>query len=193
MKEDTMETDIKDLENLITGLTESLKALRADKEIFVKAQGVDIEAEKLKAEASKFGDEASTLKALIKELQAEKSAAIKPTIKAIQDAMNAMLTHGAATLSLEENGAFLIGWDDVLYPGLSGGEKIIIDAALANALGADILAVEAAEVDSDNLMVLLEQYAKLDDIKQVIVSTCHVVNHDSPMAMMAPGWEVTYL
>ena len=71
-----------------------------------------------------------------------------------------------------------IGWNDdkkiTPYNGLSGMQKQVFDAALANLLDANIIVVEAAELDSENLIKTLEQLSKID--KQVIVNTCHPVD-----------------
>ena len=68
------------------------------------------------------------------------------------------------------------------YAGLSGGELVSFNAALCHALGANVLNMEAAELDSKNLTTILGKLARLD--MQVIVSTCH-----DPMNI-PEGWTV---
>ena len=161
-----------ELQDLITGLESKLKSLQADKEVFIRAQGMDIEAEKMRAEAQKINDEVADLKKQVSELQEKKATAIGPVVEGMSKAMNAFLPQGSAELKIKEDGTFSICWGDVPYPGLSGGEKVMFDAALAKALGATVLCIEAAETDDMNLQALLETYAT-SDIEQVIVSTCY--------------------
>ena len=180
-----------EIQDLITGLEGKLKALQADKEIFIRAQGMDIEAEKLRDEAQKINDEVADLKVQVGELQRGKIKAIAPVASGMSAAMNAFLATGSATLQILEDGDFFIGWvneagQTVPYAGLSGGEKIMFDAALAKALGATVLCVEAAETDEVNLQALLEKY-EASDIEQVIVSTCHGLD------AVPAGWEVSIL
>ena len=181
---------MKELQDLITGLESKLKALQADKEIFIRAQGMDIEAEKLRAEGQRTADEVADLKVQVSEKQSGKLKAIAPVVSGMSAAMDSFLAVGSAVLSLED-GTFFIGWvneagQTVPYAGLSGGEKVSFDAALAKALGATVLCVEAAESDEMNLQALLEKY-EASDIEQVVVSTCH-----GPATVPA-GWEVTQL
>ena len=180
-----------ELQDLITGLESKLKSLQADKEVFIRAQGMDIEAEKLRVEAQKINDAVADLKVQVGELQSGKIKATAPVVSGMSAAMNAFLATGSATLQILEDGDFFIGWvneagQTVPYAGLSGGEKIMFDAALAKALGATVLCVEAAETDEANLQALLEKYAA-SDIEQVIVSTCY-----GPK-LIPGGWEATSL
>jgi len=180
-----------EIQDLITGLEGKMKGLQADKEVFIRAQGMDIEAEKLRDEAQKINDEVADLKKQVSGLQEKKAAAIGPVVAGMSKAMNAFLPQGSAELKIEEDGTFSICWGEVPYPGLSGGEKVMFDAALAKALGATVLCVEAAETDEANLQALLKKY-EASDIEQVIVSTCHSdILGGNPLA--EKGWEVTIL
>jgi hypothetical protein len=89
--------------------------------------------------------------------------------------MDAVLPRGRSILRIEDDGALFIGWQDqkkpVPYSGLSGGEKVAFDQALARALGATVLIVEAAEMDPARLSEALDRYGKTG--LQVIVSSCH--------------------
>lgn len=180
-----------EIQDLITGLEGKLKVLQGDKEIFIRAQGMDIEAEKLRVEGQRTADQVADLKVQVSEKQSGKRKAIAPVVEGISKAMNSFLAVGSATLEILEDGSFFIGWvneagQTVPYSGLSGGEKVAFDAALAKSLGATVLCVEAAESDEMNLQALLEKY-KASDIEQVIVSTCH-----GP-AVVSAGWEVAHV
>jgi len=180
-----------ELQDLITGLESKLKSLQTDKEVFIRAQGMDIEAEKMRAEVQKINDEVADLKKQVSGLQEKKSKAISPVLLGMGRVMNSFLAVGSTTLGILDDGDFFIGWvneagQTVPYAGLSGGEKVMFDAALAKALGATVLAVEAAETDEVNLQVLLEKY-EASDIEQVIVLTCY-----GPVVVPA-GWKITQL
>jgi len=179
-----------ELQDLITGLESKFKSLQADKEVFIRAQGMDIEAEKLRAEGQRTEAFVVDLKLQVSEKQSGKIKAIAPVVSGMSKAMDSFLPLGSAVLDIAEDGTFSIGWvneagQTVPYAGLSGGEKVSFDAALAKALGATVLCVEAAETDKANLQALLEKY-EVSDIEQVIVSTCHG-------AKGTPNWEVTVL
>jgi len=185
------EKRMNELQDLITGLEGKIKGLQTDKEVFIRAQGMDIEAEKLRAEAQKINDAVADLKVQVGELQSGKIKAIAPVVSGMSAAMNAFLATGSATLQILEDGDFFIGWvneagQTVPYAGLSGGEKVSFDAALAKALGATVLCVEVAELDEAHLQTLLEKYAA-SDIEQIICSTCHGA------VVVAAKWEVTNL
>ena len=180
-----------ELQDLITGLESKFKSLQADKEVFIRAQGMDIEAEKMRAEAQKINDEIADLKKQVSGLQEKKSKAISPVLLGMGRAMNAFLPIGSAILGILDDGSFFIGWvnaagQTVPYAGLSGGEKVMFDAALTKALGATVLCVEVAELDETNLQALLEKY-EASDIEQVIVLTCY-----GPVVVPA-GWKITQL
>ena len=179
-----------ELQDLITGLEGKIKGLQTDKEVFIRAQGMDIEAEKLRAEAQKINDAVADLKVQVGELQSGKIKAIAPVVSGMSAAMNAFLATGSATLQILEDGDFFIGWvneagQTVPYAGLSGSEKVMFDAALAKALGATVLCGEVAELDEARLEAVLEKYAASD--LQIILSSCH------PPKTVPAGWEVKLL
>jgi len=179
-----------EIQDLITGLESKLKSLQADKEVFIRAQGMDIEAEKLRAEAQKINDEVADLKVQVSELQRKKIAAIFPTMLSMSQAMNEFLATGTSVLDISEDGDFFIGWvngagQTVPYAGLSGGEAIMFNLALARALGATIICGEVAELDEVCLGAVLEKYSASD--LQIILSSCH------PPKKIPAGWECTDL
>jgi hypothetical protein len=177
-----------ELQDLITGLEASMRKLQEDEKVFIRAQGVEAQAEIMRKEAEMLEKDIDLQKGVLSVLQEKKAKAVEPVIKTLTESMNNLMPYGKAYLELSEGG-FLIAWLNdagqlVPYPGLSGGEKVFFDAALAKALGAKILVVEAAEVDGLNMQIMLKGYAKAG-LDQVVVSTCHA------LADVPEGWEVT--
>lgn len=180
---------MEELQNLITGLEGSLRELRSQKEMFVRVQGMETEAEKLRQEGQKAADLVVDLKLQVAELQSGKFKAIAPVISGMSAAMKSFLPGGMADLRILDGGSFFIGWVNgglsVPYAGLSGGEKVSFDAALAKALGATVLCGEVAELDEARLEATLEKYADSD--LQIILASCH------PPKTVPAGWECTDL
>ncbi|MFA5261022.1 MAG: hypothetical protein WC450_07340 [Candidatus Omnitrophota bacterium] len=163
-------------EDLITGLKERLKSLRADKDLFVKAQGIVQESEKLSGEALKKREEVATLKATNSELITAKNAEVAKGLSGMIGKMKEVLPEGEPIINVEDTGEVSICWIRadgavVAYSGLSGGEKTIYDTALATALKANILVSEFAELDDDHLPMAMKKFAGMD--VQVLLSTCH--------------------
>jgi len=167
--------DLQIFRDRITGLEESLKAHQDKKEIFNKAQGLAEEKEKLLSEAEKTRASIETAKETHKGLVEKKNAAVRAVLQKVQVSMDTVLPRGRSILRIDEDGGFYIGWQDqkdpVPYSGLSGGEKVAFDQALARALGATVLIVEAAEMDPTRLAEAMDRYGKTG--LQVIVSSCH--------------------
>ncbi|MFA5261528.1 MAG: hypothetical protein WC450_09895 [Candidatus Omnitrophota bacterium] len=164
-------------EDLIIGLKAKIKALRADKELFIKAQGMSQEAENLRVEAEKKREEIARLKASNAALITKKNAEVSKGLSGMIAKMKEVLPAGEPIITVEETGDIFIGWqreggNHVAYSGLSGGEKVLFDNALATALKANILIVELAEVDDINCTKALEHFNGLDNI-QILASSCH--------------------
>lgn len=64
------------------------------------------------------------------------------------------------------------------FNGLSGGQEKAFHAALSNVLDANILIIEAAEIDNQRLSALMEDLAGSE--KQVIINTCHNASLNIP-------------
>jgi len=175
-------SDVQTMKEMITGLKQKKKNLQADEAVFLKLSGINEEIEKANQDKSGFDEELTEAKGRRDDAKKQKAAAVGETTSQIAEKMNAVLPFGSAVFSYDEDdegkSSMKIGWknEDVETPynGLSGGEKQIFDAALANVLDANIIVVEAAELDDDNLIKTLDELRKLD--KQVIVNTCHPIN-----------------
>lgn len=177
-------TDTRDLKNLISGFEGKLVELRNQKDLFTKAQGLDEQAEKLRADAQAFKDSIPIEKEALKVLQDQKAFLVSQALAPMTEKMNALLPHGKAFVKIEDGG-FDIGWYNgktvVPHAGLSGGERAAFDPALCKALGGSVLIVEAAEMDKKHFTKALERYTRAD--MQVIVSS-----HQKPL-ITTEGWE----
>jgi len=187
-----MTTDKSLLENQINGLEARIKELRANKDIFTRAQGMDIEAAKLNSAVKEDEKAIAERKKFVKDKQHEKAVLLSPVIAGLSGTMAKFIPIGVPKIELPDDGKLFIGWikepgaDAIPFPALSGGEQVMMKTALAKALGATIIAVEAAEVDDQALDKVLDAYLN-SGVEQIIVSTCH------PPATISKEWEVYQL
>ncbi len=168
--------DLVMMKDQLAGLETRGKELADEKDLFVKAQGLDEEVAKAQQEVEAQKKRLTGLKATKKHLKNQKREAVEPTAKALAEKIGEVLPVGVAMFEAGESGVF-IGWDGpngkVPYDGLSGGQKVTFDAALCHALDAKLLVVEAAELDTENMRLTLEKLAEFPG--QVIVNTCHPI------------------
>lgn len=162
------------IKDQIGGLKNRLSQLRATEKIFIRAQGIDEQVERTRGEVEKLGIDIQSDKETLSEMKAKKNDLIKGISQKAEAAIAKHLAYGEPSVIIED-GHVDIGWiiDGKRRPaaGLSGGERVAFDTAMAAALGADVIVVEAAELDDDSLIKLL---AKLSESRaQTIVSTCH--------------------
>jgi DNA repair exonuclease SbcCD ATPase subunit len=172
--------DTKINEDLIAGLKAKIKQLRADKDLFVKAQGMAQEAERLRGEAEKQRSDVKLLKDSNSSLISKKNEAVSKSLDGIVNKMKEVLTEGTPVITVSDGSNVFIGWEKegkqpVSYSGLSGGEKVQYDAALCYALKANIIISEFAELDDERLPLALAKFKDMD--VQVICSSCHDVRN----------------
>ncbi len=164
--------DIQMMEQQLKGFEAKGKELREQEAIFLKAQGLREQIEGTRAASIELEVDIQEAKEGLAELKSQKASAVAGTVSAIKEKMDAVLPDGEAVISVD--GSLAIGWkignDVKAYNGLSGGEKVVFDAALANALGSGIMLYEGAEMDDERMTGLIES---LDHDKQVIINTCH--------------------
>ena len=184
-----MSTEI--LEQQVQGLEASLKEAREKHRLLTKASGLDEQAEKAAQEAQEKTRQAQDLKAEIKDLQDQKAKAVGASSKALAEKMKEVLPYGEPVLDVE-GGRILLSWQKngstTHHSGLSGGERVAFDAALAHALseGVGVLILEAAELDNENLAALLEKMGSVES--QIIINTAH-----QPEGSIPDGWSVINL
>ena len=164
------------IQDQINGITSRITALRKDRDVHVRLQGLNFEAEKLRTEALDYSNQIEKEKVTIAALLAQRQQIVQSTIVGLSKKMGEILAVGRPDIQITEDGGVNIGWirpdgKKVAYEGLSGGEKALFDPALAYSLKANVLLQESAELDEKRLV---ESLAKFNGAKiQVIVSTCH--------------------
>lgn len=164
------------IQDQINGVTSRIAALRTDRDIHVRIQGLNVEAEKLRTEALDYSKQIEKEKATVSALLAQRQQIVQSTIVGLSKRMAEILPVGRSDIQITEDGGVHIGWvrpdgKIVSYAGLSGGEKALFDPALAYALKANVLLQESAELDSERLVESLEKYNGAEI--QVVVSSCH--------------------
>lgn len=171
------------LQDSLAGMISKGEGLRKDEAIFLKLQGINETIVKTELSRDKNIELLETERENKKDLLAKKTTAVSGSAKKIVEKLNEVLP--------EKNGVFdcadglLMGMknnDDSItaFNGLSGGQEKAFHAALSNVLDANILIVEAAEIDDQRLSALMEDLAGSE--KQVIINTCHNTSLDIPGA-----------
>lgn len=181
-----MNMDIQAMKDQVNGLIEAGKQLRVKEAAFLKLQGKNEEIEKaLQAKTSleeKHTEAKENLAALLK----RKNDAVSKTMSAIAEKMGEVLPVGTAIFERNDDDenqtrkGFYIGWKvdgkEKPYNGLSGGEKQVFDAAIAHVLNANIIVLEAAELDDDHILAAFGDLGSLENT-QVLINTCHHVEN----------------
>jgi hypothetical protein len=164
------------IQDQINGITSRIAVLRSDRDVHVRLQGLNVEAEKLRTEALDYSNQIEKEKVTVSALLAQRQQIVQSTIVGLSKRMAEILPVGRPDIQITEDGGVHIGWvrpdgKKVAYAGLSGGEKAFFDPALAYALKANVLLQESAELDSGRLVESLEKYNGAEI--QVVVSSCH--------------------
>jgi len=112
--------------------------------------------------------------------------------KDVESGLNRFFDGGNAVFRVVDDSVFIgIKRGDSLIPyrGLSGGEKVAFDAALCCTLGdGSIVIIEAAEVDSKNLLGLMSALSNSETKSQIIINSCNKPDGEIPSA-----WNVVEL
>lgn len=174
-------SDIQTMKEMVTGLESKKKQLETDKDVFLRVAGINEQVEKANQDKTEYDDYLVGAKENRDDLKKQKADAVSKTTFKIAKKMNKVLPFGKAVFTYEEDEEgkrdLHIGWnvDKVVTPynGLSGGQGKIFDAALANVLDANIIVLEAAELDNENLMAALDDLGTLE--AQVLINTCHPI------------------
>jgi hypothetical protein len=184
-----------ELQDQITGLDARLKELRAVKDRFVKAQGLEEESEKARQEIGELEIDLQAVKEELSELRDKKAQSLGTTTGALSDRISEGLPAGRGVMEISEDNEVWIGWEKEgrrrPYVGLSGGEKAVFGAAMANALlgtGPKTLIVEAGEIDGDQLVAAMERLAGLPEEMQVLLMSWHRP-YSKPAGWL--GWKET--
>lgn len=186
-------SDVAILENQVAGLEQRLRDLRGELALFQKAKGLDEAAESERANADAARKAQGEVKAALEGLKSQKAKAVDKTCTELAEAMGHILPEGAAVMRIEDDGSVFLGQkmsDGRVVPhaGLSGGQRVLFDAALAHALLGKAphrsLILEAAELDSGRMAQALEHMAASNPGTQIIINSCHAP------AEVPAGWNV---
>lgn len=167
--------DLKQTKEHKEGLESAITLANQKQAKLLSLQGLDNEILKGQEEILEIDKNLVKEKEKLANLRAEKETNVRGVMDKIHARVDKLLPYGKSVISIDE-GQAIIGWTVdktfVRYEGLSGAQKIIFDQALSYALLAGktgILEYEAAEVDKDNLKLLLERLNNTGF--QVIVKT----------------------
>lgn len=184
------------LEQRVSGLRAQLDTLRADERLFQRAAGLETQREKDHATKLDLEAELEAAKKALNDLRDKKSAAMQGTATAIAEKMGRVLPYGEARFSVDDDGTVFLGWDIprhgvVSYGGLSGGQRVLFESALAYALTRQerhnsIILIEGAELGQE-IGLLLESVARANMETQIIACTCHELNS------VSDGWTAVHV
>ncbi len=124
------------IQDQINGITSRITTLRKDRDVHVRLQGLNVEAEKLRTEALDYSNQIEKEKVTISALLAQRQQIVQSTIVGLSKRMAKIIPVGRPDIQITEDGGVYIGWvrpdgKKVAYAGLSGGEKALFDPALA--------------------------------------------------------------
>jgi seryl-tRNA synthetase len=168
------------LEQRKAGLQQQLETMRENERVLNRAAGIDESAAKAKQAAGEAEKQATELRKSLKDLKLKKAQAMDSSITDIEAALDMFLPHGNAAVSIDdETGKLSFAWNmeraAVPYSGLSGGQRVMFDAAMAHMLLCDaqnqVVVVEAAELGTE-LGSMLSAIQEANSGAQVIVNTC---------------------
>ena len=187
------------LQSKINGLQASLKNLRETERLFIKAGALDEQIEKAGSDRAKIEKDLEEIKSDKAALKALKSNLMDSVCGRVADAVSELLLEGVAVVQIDDGKLFIgrqLSHDGprVSYLGLSGGERVLFDAALSNALlndsGHKVLVVEAAECDQERLSDVLLRISEMHPDCQVIVNTW---NDFLQPEELPDGWDLVRL
>ena len=165
--------DTKPMVDQIAGMVAKGQSLRLEEKIYIKAQGIFETIIKSQNDVAKEKTDLETEKENLKELKAKKTKAVSGSASKIIAKMNEVLPLKNAVFDCVDG--LVIGMQDgdtvLRFNSLSGGQEHEMKAALNNVLGANIIVIEGAELDSERMAALLEDLINVD--KQIIINTCH--------------------
>lgn len=168
--------DLKETKEHMEALKLKIKEKGQEQAKLLKLQGLGDEILKREEEVTNINEKLETAKDKLAELRKTKDTAVNQVLDQIKERIDKLLPTGKSILHINEDGHVTIGWNIdkvfVRYEGLSGAQKVMFDQAMSYALLAGktgILVYEAAEVDKENLKLLLERLKSTGF--QVIVNT----------------------
>lgn len=183
------------LEQMKAGIEEQLKKLSANRDIFLKFEGIDERIKATQIAQSELEVTLSALKEELKVLEEKKTIMMESTAKKIKSGLDEVLPEGSSYCIIPSADELKIGWiigdNPVEYGALSGGQKVAFNAALSHVMvgNGGILIIEAAELDNEKLQDLILQLDALNC--QVILSSCHIEKIKEDYNILIPvNWKM---
>ncbi len=186
------------LQDQIEGLRQMITSLRATERQLIKAATLGEQIEKARVEADALQKDIQAVKEAKEKLKDQRASSMMNAAKGIEERMNAFLPSGAAIFNITEDQtlemSYLAHFEDgsqarTPYLSLSGGEKVVFDLALSNALldgaGQKVILAEVAELDDEHLQGLCEAIARIKPDAQVVLNSCHGLKNGAP-----EGWKI---
>ena len=181
------------MQQRVAGLRAKLDGLREDERLFQRASGLKAQQEKDHAAVLALEARLGELKKELADLQEQKAQAMQSTATALAEKMGQMLPYGRAIFSVDDEGGVFLGWELpdhglVAHGGLSGGQRVLFDSALAYALARQdrentVILIEGAELGRE-IGLLLESVASKNVGTQIVACTCH------DLAAVPDGWKL---
>ncbi len=195
--DNTENMDLELIQARLTGLQSKNQSLRLSEGQLNRLAGLETEEMQCRKEMSEADVTIQAHKEILSELQHKKSKSVGKSAKGLAETMSKILPTGEALFQITPDETVFIGWkwadgQVTPYAGLSGGQRIAFDMALAYALlsraKTKVLIIEAAEVDDSHLSLMLNQMTEHapEDV-QILINTCH------EPANIPDGWAVTRL
>ena len=184
------------MEQRVFGLGTRLDDLRGQELLFQRAAGLKAQVEKDRAAVLELQESLKDENERLESLRDAKGKAVQATAQAIALKMGQILPFGSAVFEIDDDCKVFLGWDIpdhgvVAYGGLSGGQRVMFEAALAYALVQEnqqnpVILVEGAELGAE-IGMLLNSIAKANPNAQIIACTCHAVQG------VPEGWEAVHV
>ncbi|WP_165175871.1 hypothetical protein [Desulfovibrio sp. ZJ369] len=191
-----MDSALQIMEQRVSGLRARMDALRADERLFQRAAGLRTQLEKDRAAVLELASALEAEKKTLDDLRNKKAAAMQATATAIAEKMGQVLPLGRAEFRVDDEGAVFLGWEIpghgvVPCGGLSGGQRVMFESALAYALAPQgqknpLILIEGAELGQE-IGLLLESVATSNVDTQIIACTCH------ELASISDGWTAAHV
>ncbi|WP_027360152.1 hypothetical protein [Desulforegula conservatrix] len=161
----------------INGLKSRIAEARRTEAAFIKIAGIDqniIDQEIGRKEAEKVLE---LKKADLEKALADRKAASEVAITEFSKMMNDILPLGTVQIDFDANNKgldilLINGGIPTRYAALSGGEKVMMNMAITRACGANVILVEAAEMDDATLTKAMVAMNSVESL-QAFIFTCH--------------------
>lgn len=177
-KEQMMQiSDTMTIQARINGLKSRIAELRRNEAAFIRVSGIDQNISEMEIKKADHEKELNKWKdRLASAIQLRKETS-ETALEGFKTAMNEVLPLGTVEIDFSDDAkgvdiTLMNGDTPTKYNALSGGEKVMTDMAIAKACGANILLIEAAEMDDDTVAKAMNAISGKEGL-QAFIFTCH--------------------